>query len=145
MDKGYIENGFIVDVSNANKTSEIIYELSRILDLPDAQSKRVCLKLGTVDLTPTELTSIKALVESMNSEIEFVTTSSDVTMKSAEDLNIEVSDDEVNGELEKLAEAYKMEIDKVKELMGNREMEAIKMDIAVQKPVDFVTDAAVEA
>ena len=28
MDKGYIENGFIVDVSNASKTSEIIYELS---------------------------------------------------------------------------------------------------------------------
>ena len=44
MDKGYIENGFIVDVSGANKTSEIIYELSRILDLPDAQSKKVCLK-----------------------------------------------------------------------------------------------------
>lgn len=40
MDKGYIENGFIVDVSNAHKTSEIIYELSRILDLPDAQSKK---------------------------------------------------------------------------------------------------------
>ena len=59
--------------------------------------------------------------------------------------NIEVSEDEVNAELEKLAEAYKMEMDKVKELMGNREMEAIKMDIAVQKAVDFVTDAAVEA
>ena len=91
MEKGYIENGFIVDVSNANKTSEIIYELSRILDLPDAQSKRVCLKLGSVDLSTTELTSIKALVESMNSEIEFVSTSSDVTVKSAEELDIEVS------------------------------------------------------
>ena len=91
MDKGYIENGFIVDVSNANRTSEIIYELSRILDLPDAQSKKVCLKLGSVDLSETELTSIKALVESMNSEIEFITTSSNVTAKSAQDLNIEVS------------------------------------------------------
>lgn len=91
MDKGYIENGFIVDVSNARKTSEIIYELSRILDLPDAQSKRVCLKLGSVDLTPTELTSIKALVESMNSEIEFINTSSEATMQSAEELGIEVS------------------------------------------------------
>lgn len=91
MDKGYIENGFIVDVSNANKTSEIIYELSRILDLPDAQSKRVCLKLGTVDLTPTELTSIKALVESMNSEIEFITTSSNATAESANELDIKVS------------------------------------------------------
>ena len=76
MDKGYIENGFIVDVSNAQKTSEIIYELSRVLDLPDAQSKNVCLKLGGVNLTTTELTSIKALVESMNSEIGFITTSS---------------------------------------------------------------------
>ncbi len=115
MDKGYIENGFIVDVSNASKTSEIIYELSRILDLPDAQCKRVCLKLGSVDLSVTELTSIKALVESMNSEIEFVSTSSDVTSKSAQDMNIEVSvlenkvptpefntdQDTVNKELEK--------------------------------------------
>ena len=91
MDKGYIENGFIVDVSNASKTSEIIYELSRILDLPDAQSKRVCLKLGSVDLSTTELTSIKALVESMNSEIEFVSTSSDVTSKSAQEMDIQVS------------------------------------------------------
>lgn len=115
MDKGYIENGFIVDISNASKTSEIIYELSRILDLPDAQCKRVCLKLGSVDLSVTELTSIKALVESMNSEIEFVSTSSDVTSKSAQDMNIEVSvlenkvptpefntdQDTVNKELEK--------------------------------------------
>ena len=53
--------------------------------------------------------------------------------------------DEVQEELTKLAEAYKMEIDKVKELMGNREIEAIKMDLAVGKAVDFVTDAAVEA
>lgn len=115
MDKGYIENGFIVDVSNAGKTSEIIYELSRILDLPDAQCKRVCLKLGAVDLTTTELTSIKALVESMNSEIEFVSTSSDVTVQSAKEMDIEVSvlenkvptpefdanQEEVNKELEK--------------------------------------------
>ena len=58
---------------------------------------------------------------------------------------IEVTEDEVEAELTKLAEAYKMEMDKVKELMGTREIEAIKMDLAVGKAVDFVTDAAVEA
>ena len=63
MDKGYIENGFIVDLSNARKTSEIIYELSRILDIPEAKNKQVCLKLGSVDLSQPELISIKALVE----------------------------------------------------------------------------------
>lgn len=120
MDKGYIENGFIVDVSNAGKTSEIIYELSRILDLPDAQSKKVCLKLGSVDLTPTELTSIKALVESMNSEIEFVSTSSNVTVKSAEDLNIEVSvlenkvpTPEFNADQDKVNEELEKALDKI--------------------------------
>ena len=58
--------------------------------------------------------------------------------------NIEVSDEEVEAELTKMAEAYKMEMDKVKELMGDREMEAIKMDLAVQKAVDFVTEQAKE-
>ena len=85
-----------MDVANAGKTSEIIYELSRILDLPDAQSKKVCLKLGSVDLTTTELTCIKALVESMNSEIEFITTSSKITVKSAQTLDIKVSELENN-------------------------------------------------
>ena len=91
MDKGYIENGFIVDVSNARKTSDIIYELSTILDLPEAQSKKVCIKLGNVDLTSAQLTSIKALVESMNSEIEFISTASETTIKSAEELGITIS------------------------------------------------------
>ena len=120
MDKGYIENGFIVDVSNAHKTSEIIYELSRILDLPDAQSKKVCLKLGNVDLTTTELTSIKALVESMNSEIEFITTSSSSTVKSAEELDIKVSVlenkvpmPEFNADQEKVNKELEKALDKI--------------------------------
>lgn len=127
MDKGYIENGFIVDVSNANKTSEIIYELSRILDLPDAQSKKVCLKLGSVDLSATELTSIKALVESMNSEIEFITTSSNITAKSAEELNIEVSvlenvvpTPEFDGDQEKINQELEKALDKI---FGNENSE----------------------
>ena len=105
MDKGYIENGFIVDLSNARKTSEIIYELSRILDIPEAQNKQVCLKLGSVALTKPELTSIKALVESMESEIEFISTSSPETIDSAESLGIEIS------ELENVVEAPDFEME----------------------------------
>ena len=104
MDKGYVENGFIVDLSNARKTSEIIYELSRILDIPEAQNKQVCLKLGAVSLTETELTSIKALVESMDSEIEFISTSSQDTIESAKALGINIS------ELENVVEAPDFEM-----------------------------------
>ena len=58
--------------------------------------------------------------------------------------NIEVSDDEVNAELQKMADMYKMELDKVKELMGEAEMKEVKEDLAVQKAVDLIVDTAVE-
>lgn len=58
--------------------------------------------------------------------------------------NIEVSDDELNAEIEKMASMYQMEVDKVKELLGDSEKENIKKDLAAQKAVEFVTDAAVE-
>ena len=58
--------------------------------------------------------------------------------------NIEVSDDELNAEIEKMASMYQMEVEKVKELLGDAEKENIKKDVAAQKAVEFVTDAAVE-
>lgn len=91
MEKGYVKNGFIVDLANATKTSEIIYELSRILDMPEAKNKKVCLKLGSVNLNPSELVSIKALIETMDSEIEFISTVSDETTQAAKELGIEIS------------------------------------------------------
>ena len=148
MDKGYIENGFIVDVSNAQKTSEIIYELSRILDLPEAQNKNVCLKLGAVNLTPTELTSIKALVESMNSEIQFINTSSDATAKAANDLGIQVSilenkvptpefnadQEKVNAELEKaLNKIFGDETTEIKTFAQEQDLKELKKNAPVDE------------
>lgn len=92
MDKGYIENGFIVDLTTAKKTSEIIYELSRILDMPESKGKHICMKLGAVDLTEAELTSIKALVELMESQLAFISTSSTKTLESATALDIRISE-----------------------------------------------------
>ena len=91
MEKGYVENGFIVDLANAQKTSEIIYELSRILDMPEAKNKKVCLKLGDVNLNISELISARALIETMDSEIEFIQTSSKITEEAANDLDIKIS------------------------------------------------------
>ena len=58
--------------------------------------------------------------------------------------NIEVSEEELNKELEGMAAAYKMELDKLKELMSDKDKETMSMDIAVQKAVDVITAAAVE-
>ena len=58
--------------------------------------------------------------------------------------NIEVSEEELNKELEGMAAAYKMELDKLKELMSDKDKETMSMDIAVQKAVDLIAAAAVE-
>lgn len=57
---------------------------------------------------------------------------------------LDASDEELEKELEKMAESYKMELDKVKNLLGESEMKQIKEDIAVQKAVTFVVEAAKE-
>ena len=74
MDNGFIEDGFIVNLSNARNAAEVIYELSSILEMPEAQNKKICLKLEGIDLTQSQLLSIKALIQSMDSTLEFVDT-----------------------------------------------------------------------
>ncbi len=57
---------------------------------------------------------------------------------------IEISDERVEEELVKMAEAYKMELDKVKEIMGDYERDQVKKDLAIQAAVELVRDAAKE-
>ncbi|MDO5135735.1 MAG: trigger factor [Eubacteriales bacterium] len=59
--------------------------------------------------------------------------------------SIEAGEDEVNQEIGKMAEMYKMEADKVKELLGESGLAQMKEDLAVQKAVTFLADAAKEA
>ena len=58
--------------------------------------------------------------------------------------NIEASDEEIDKELENMASMYQMEIDKLKELIGDDEKKQIGMDLAVQKAVEFVVKEAGE-
>lgn len=58
--------------------------------------------------------------------------------------NIEASEEEVNQELENMASTYQMELDKLKELVGEEEQKQIALDLAVQKAVTLVVEASVE-
>ena len=58
----------------------------------------------------------------------------------AEKENITVSDEEFEKELEKMAEQYRMELSKLKELMSDSEKEIMKSDLAVQKAADFLVE-----
>ncbi|MDO4328897.1 MAG: trigger factor [Lachnospiraceae bacterium] len=56
--------------------------------------------------------------------------------------NIEVSDEKLDEELQKMADAYKMEVEKLKEYMGDYEKAQMKQDLAVQAAVDFLVAEA---
>jgi len=62
----------------------------------------------------------------------------------AEKENIEVSQEDIDKELENMASMYQMEVDKLKEMVGETELESIKKDIAVQKAVDVVSNNTTE-
>ena len=91
MEKGFVENGFIINLSNSKNTNQLIYELSNIMEHPDIRGKRICLKLGSIDLKQSQLLSIKALIESTDAEIAFIDTISEQTGASAESLGIVIS------------------------------------------------------
>ena len=57
---------------------------------------------------------------------------------------IEVSDERLDEEINKMAEAYQMEADKLKELMGETEKDQMREDIAVQDAITLIAQAAVE-
>lgn len=58
--------------------------------------------------------------------------------------NIEISDEKLDEEIGKMAEAYKMEADKLKEFMGENEKKQMKEDMAVQEAITFLVENAVE-
>ena len=53
---------------------------------------------------------------------------------------IEATDAEVDEEVAKMAESYQMEADKLKELVGDKEMESIKKDLAARKALEFLAE-----
>ena len=58
--------------------------------------------------------------------------------------NIETSEEDFEAELKKMAETYKMELDQIKEFMGDYEKKQIKEDLAIQKAIEVITGSVVE-
>ena len=58
--------------------------------------------------------------------------------------DIQVSDEEFDAELQKMADMYKMELSQIKEFMGEFEGMQIRSDIAIQKAVDLIVNSTVE-
>lgn len=58
--------------------------------------------------------------------------------------NIQISDEQLFEEIKKMADMYKMDADKLKDMMGEHEKEQLKQDMAVQQAITLITEAAKE-
>ena len=88
--------------------------------------------------------NVEALREQMKPQAIKRIQSRLVLEKIAEVEDIQVPAEKLDEEITKMAEMYKMEADKLRELMGDYEKEQMKKDMAVQEAVTFIADAAKE-
>ena len=58
--------------------------------------------------------------------------------------NFEIAEEKIEEELKKMSEAYKMEVDKIKEALGENGIDQMKADLKIQAAVDFIRDKAKE-
>ena len=82
---------------------------------------------------------VKGMRDSMRPMAEQTVRSNILLSEIVHQENIDVTDEEVEEELKKLAEQYKMELDKIKEMI---DVEAVKSDLKGRKAVKLIVDNA---
>ncbi len=89
-------------------------------------------------------TNYQQMVEQMKPQAEKRIKSRLVLEAVAQAENIEVTDEEFDKEMETMAEVYQMEVDKIREMLGEKEQKNIRKDLAVKKASEFVVENAKE-
>ena len=93
---------YIIDLSQAQSPADIVFELSNIIEKPEAANQKIWLKLGDIHLNQSQLLSIQSLISSINSTLSLVESQSQQTELAAATLGISTKDveEEIKKELE---------------------------------------------
>ena len=89
-------------------------------------------------------TTIEGMKEQVRPEALTRIQSSLVLEQIAKEENIEVTDEDIDAELEKMAKSYGMEADKLKEYMGDAQKDSMKKELALSKAADLIMENAKE-
>ena len=84
--------------------------------------------------------TIDKLKEQVRPEAETRIKTSLVLEQIAKEENIEITEEDIDAEIARMAAQYGMEADKLKEHMGEAEKASMKRDLAVMKAVDLIMD-----
>ena len=148
MEQYLNESIYTIDLGDVNTAPEIIFRLSSILDNEEAHNKRICLKLGDVELNQAQILSIKSLINGIDSTLSTIDTKSVETEKVAISLGIIVSNvsaenttDVIPAMPYKSAEAFKEEL--IAETQQNNEENNGEYDIVEEtEPVEQSAEEA---
>ena len=93
---------YIIDLSQAQSPADIVFELSNIIEKPEASHQKIWLKLGDIHLNQSQLLSIQSLISSINSTLSLIESQSQQTELAAATLGISTKDveEEIEKELE---------------------------------------------
>ena len=94
-----LKKRYIVDLSQAQSPADVVFELSNIIEKPEAANQKIWLKIGDIALNQSQILSINSLISSINSSLALIESQSELTQQSAESLGISIQD--VQGEIEK--------------------------------------------
>ncbi len=122
---------YIIDLTHANTPADVVFELSNIIEKPEAANKRIWLKLGDITLNQSQLLSINSLISSINSTLSLIESESQQTELAAATLGISTKDveEELQEELSALepegpadepSEQYIPMIDHIEESAENK-------------------------
>lgn len=89
-------------------------------------------------------TSVEQMLEQVQPEALKRIQSTLVLEEIAKKEDIQVSEEDIDAELTKMAGMYGMQADQLKEYMGESEKESMKMEISVQKAIDLIMEHVVE-
>lgn len=74
---------YLLDLTKSKTASDIVFDLSSFLDTEESANKRICLKLGNVELNQAQILSIKSLISSRESALVSLETLSKQTETAA--------------------------------------------------------------
>ena len=86
---------FVIDLSECTNTGEIINNVSLALEIPNASGRGISLKLKDNVLNQSQILSIRSLIESYNSELVNVETTSLITQNACASMGIRVTQPKV--------------------------------------------------
>lgn len=134
-------NSTIIDLSDATSISELVTEISSTLDSEEYTNKSLFLKIGKIDLKQSQLLSIKALIEALNSTLEGVKTDSKITEASAVNLGISTKEP-VQKSMTTFKEAFKSTSIESEQEYNDAEISTFAQLKRANSIGDFVTDTS---